>query len=278
MAFKWSAFLVGICLAAQLSAQKNPTYSEPSVSPVVIDGNSREWRDPFRYYDGASKLQFSFRNDSANLYICIKTGDEQAQRKMTHGGLNFSIETAKKTTAVLNFPTPWQHLKSQVPEGSAQGGRAEAKAMRRQMAIEIKAMKLKGFNGIPDGVYESEKEGVIVSLNWDSLDLLTAEYKIPFNRLFAVTDTTKFFTALIVVKGLDIPVNSRMQPAAGQNPNRDIEDGSLGTMNDNMRGHASSADMANSRSAAPPPGYMDGAGNTLGQDNTIKLSLKLASW
>jgi hypothetical protein len=266
---------------AQLCAQKNTTYSELPAKPVEVDGSSAEWREPFRYYDGASKLQFSFRNDSNNLYFCIKTNDELAERKMTASGLEFTIETGKKTSATLTFPTPWQRSKSQVPEGAEMGRGAQARAMKRRMASEIRLMKLKGFVNIPDGIYSIDTlQGLKVALDWDSLGQLTAEYKIPYALLFDKADTAKFYTASIVLKGLDIPAGERVRSQPDQQPsaNGDLEDGTTGSMNGNMRGAMGGHDMGNSRTTGPPPGIMEGGGNTMGQDNTIKLKLKLASW
>lgn len=265
-------------VAGALSAQKNVVYSEPPVKPIVIDGHSADWNEPFRWYDGASKLQFSFCNDSANLYCCIKSNDEEAQEKMLHAGIELSIEAGKKSTALINFPTPWLRGKSALPDVGP--GVKNQNVMKGKMAAEVNLMKLKGFSTIPDGIYPiNGKEGLYVAFAMDSLNELTVEYRIPYKLLFEKTDTTKLYTAGILLKGIERPAGNHMNSAAMQSPtnNNDIEDNNIGTMNGNMRG-GQYGGMGNPQTTAPPPGYMSGPVNTLIQDNNVKLKLKLAGW
>ena len=270
-----STFLIG-----GIAAQKNIIYSEQPAKKIVVDGRSADWNEPFRYYDGASKLEFSFSNDSANLYCCIKTSDEEAQKKMLHGGIELSIEAAKKYSPMINFPTPWLRGKSALPELQP-GAQGHANVMKGKMAAEVNLIKLKGFNTIPDGIYPiNSKEGIEVAFSLDTLNELTAEYRIAYKLLFDKADTTKLFTAAILLKGLEMPAGNRMNSSAMQTPtsNNDIEDNNIGTMNGNMRGGQYGNGNSNNQNLTPPPGYMNGPVNTLGQDNNVKLKLKLAAW
>lgn len=300
MYIKNSFLFLLIVFTAQLFAQKEITYSDASASSVIIDGNASDWRQPFRYYDGSSKLEFSFRNDSQYLFLCIKTSDEIAQIKMLNAGLEFSVNTSKKTYASISFPLQRERNSSQPPEllNRDKQQRSNQKEMKRLMVAEIKTMKLKGFKNLPDGIYSIQiQEGIKTAIGIDSLGLLTAEYQIPFNLLFLQTDTVKPITASITLNGMDIPGGGMRPPMGnGQMPSRppgggmppggmggggmgggEMDGSNIGSMNGNMRGSSMGGNPMGGGQNGPPPGFASFSNDNV-QDKTIKLKLKLAIW
>src|ERR1700741_3223775 len=75
-------------------------------SPINIDGKPDDWPQPFNYYDGNTKLQFTFANDTGNIYVCLKITDDPTQLRLFNGGLGIWIDPKgkKKETMGVSFP------------------------------------------------------------------------------------------------------------------------------------------------------------------------------
>ena len=58
-------FMVLWFAASQLNAQIIHCLWE--ATPVNVDGKPDEWPQIFNYYDGNTKLQFEFANDTGNM-------------------------------------------------------------------------------------------------------------------------------------------------------------------------------------------------------------------
>ena len=73
-------FLVLVVIFASCSA---PLYNSVwQAKSVNADGNAKEWPIPLSYFDGDSKIQYTFSNDKENIYVCMKVADSKSQLKM----------------------------------------------------------------------------------------------------------------------------------------------------------------------------------------------------
>ena len=165
-------------------------------SPIIVDGKPDEWPQPFNYYDGNTKLQFAFANDTGSLYVCLKITDDPTQIRLFNGGLNIGIDPKgkKKETAGISFP-----LKTERAPGTGEGGgkhkrqggdgmedqdprtqRSDALRLKQHAFLTQTTIRIKGFTGVPEQVLPLKNDYAInVAFNWDSLNILTIEYKFP---------------------------------------------------------------------------------------------------
>lgn len=174
-------------------AQAQDIHSQWTNTPVNIDGIPSEWPEPFRYYDGDTKLQFAVANDTANLYLCLKVTDEPTQMRIFRGGLNIWIDPKgkKKETTGVTFPMSASMSSSDMPRSMQQSeagapipGQTYQKhdfnTVKAKIIAHQQTVKLTGFFGVPDQIAPLQNHyGINVAFGWDSLNILTIEYRIP---------------------------------------------------------------------------------------------------
>ena len=180
-----------------ISAQTIHCLSEKS--PINVDGKPDEWPQPFDYYDGGTKLQFAFANDTGSLYVCLKITDDPTQIRLFNGGLNIGIDPKgkKKEVAGIGFP-----MKTEKAPGTGEGGgkhkrqndgiedqdprvqRSDALRLKQHAFLTQTTIRIKGFSGVPEQVLPLKNDYAInVAFNWDSLNILTIEYKFPITLI-----------------------------------------------------------------------------------------------
>src|ERR1700677_695213 len=86
-------------------------------TPVKIDGDPSEWPQPFRCYDGETKLQFAAANATANIYVCLKITDEAAQLRLFDGGLELWLDRKGKKKETTGIMFPLKHERMEGGEG-----------------------------------------------------------------------------------------------------------------------------------------------------------------
>lgn len=165
---------------------------------IAVDGNPDEWPQPFRYYEGTTKLQFAYANDTGNLYICIKVTDAQTQLRLFNSGLNICVDPKgkKKETMVLSFP-----MKPESEGGEGGGGQrrhhqgeesglesAQQKTdllrLKHHARVQQLTVRVKGFVGLPEQVLPLDNAyKITAAFDWDTLDILTIEYRLPLRLI-----------------------------------------------------------------------------------------------
>ena len=76
--------------------------------------------------------------------------------------------------------------------------------------LQQTTMGIKGFAGVPDQIVPLKNSyGIEVAFGWDSLNILTIEYKIPLSLILghhlAPTDTIKHMQLGFVENAMDVP-------------------------------------------------------------------------
>jgi hypothetical protein len=201
---------------------------------VSIDGDPSEWPQPFRYYDGATKLQFAIANDTSDLYICLKVTDEQAQAKIFRSGLNIWIDPKgkKKESEGIFFPTkqeraPGEHIDREERQPGEQSiQKPDISRLKQHVLMEQITLRVKGFAGVPDQVLNLQNTfGINAAINWDSLNIMCIEYKMPISAVighnFSVADTSKPLGLGFVINAVEIARGDFSGPKAG-----DVTEGS----------------------------------------------------
>jgi hypothetical protein len=101
---KLLSFMVGVSIIYSCSKSVYPTAWENT--PVVADGILNEWSVPLQYYDENTKLNYDITNDQKNLYVSIRSNDEQIQTKMLRGGFTLWIDVTGKKKQITGITYP----------------------------------------------------------------------------------------------------------------------------------------------------------------------------
>jgi hypothetical protein len=103
--------------------------------PIGVDGIADDWGATIRFFNSDARIHYEFRNDYKNVYIILKTNDEQMKRQLLMAGmkLKFKVKTDPKTYASINFPSMMEGRKPMPQEGK-EGKRGMAKGERKAQA------------------------------------------------------------------------------------------------------------------------------------------------
>jgi hypothetical protein len=94
-----------------VNAQKLPNIQKVSMrapANTKIDGKTTEWDNKFQAYNKATDLFYTISNDNNNLYLTIQATDQVIVKRITNGGLSFTINKAyqrnNKNAAIITYP------------------------------------------------------------------------------------------------------------------------------------------------------------------------------
>jgi len=208
-------------------------------------------------------LQFSVANDTANIYVCVKMTDEQAEMSLFRQGFNVWLDPKGKRKEALgiSFPTkqertPGEMEPRQKKEHTFQ--RTDITRLKQHALLEQITLRVKGFAGAPDQVLPLQnKYGINAAFNWDSLNILTIEYQFPikiaFGHNFSVADTIKPIGLGLVINAGEAPPRNKEEEPEMQNSSMGGRS-ATGGMNTGMSGRdgmGSGRQNMNSMSQAP---------------------------
>ena len=167
-------------------------------SGIKIDGKIKEWPSFFRFYISGAKLQFDFYNDSANLYLCIKAVDIASQNRLMHSGVDIWLDPTgkKKRKMGITFPlklegSPGDIPRKQKPNRDPESEPSEhsrASKLRERVLFAQTLLKVIGITDIKEPELPLQnKYGIEIAFDWDSLNILAVEYKIPLSLIYQHT-------------------------------------------------------------------------------------------
>ncbi len=191
-------------------AQKLTNIQEAAVwapENIKVDGKLTEWNDTFQSLNKATQLYYTLSNDDKNLYLVIKSANNNSGNKLVAGGLTLTINPAGKKNdndaAVITFPIANRASLSSLvtptvrQEGYAgrpqEGPDPALVAEVHRTAIEAaKEIKQKGIKEIKDSVISIYNEhGFKGLINYDVKGNLTYELAVPLKYLH-LTDGAAF--------------------------------------------------------------------------------------
>ena len=163
-------------------------------STITIDGKAKEWPSFFRFYISGAKAQFDFYNDSSNLYVCIKATDMEAQARLMHAGIDLWLDPTgkKKTKTGISFPLRLERapgdgphkVKANSDPSNSPSERSMATRLREHVLFAQNVIKVTGMIAVTEPVVTLQnKYGIEVAYDWDSLSILSIEYKIPLTLI-----------------------------------------------------------------------------------------------
>jgi len=171
------------------------------------------FKEPLRYYNAGSRLEYNITNDKKNLFICIKTNNSQTLYKIMHAGLQIDIDTFgnNKNKIGILYPLPVDDSQNQFQSERKAGDEQDRKAFRSQFILKHIEMYLTGFKPpIGDNTLPlKNKYGIFVSFDWDSTNTLVYKLAIPFRTFYKdslmVSDSSRKFGVSFTVNALPRP-------------------------------------------------------------------------
>lgn len=217
------AFLIGSlwCWGTACNSTKNivPLKWYGSSSPIVVDGDLKDWEEALKTPKEYTNIQYNAGNDAQNLYICVRINDKQIQRRIMGLGLTVYIDTLAKRRDKVGIGYPLALTQEQIETISFQASKGSFKVDNRALdqayADICQEFELVGF------VEENGNEKIRVSnlaskdlktaLGFDHVGAMLCEFKIPLNQLFQTVDVADR------VISLGIRVN-QPEPSAEDDP------------------------------------------------------------
>ena len=204
-----ATMLTGLMILSSCSGSKHPKKRLAGVwqsTPIVVDGNGKDWPSPYPEYDSKAMLGYAVSNDKDNLYITVETGDQATQLKILHEGLTVWIDKngGNEKTMAINYPLPDDYKSNKtksakdeerkgLPGGGVEQGSGAEHRLRGMLAEKIKKalddakeFSLQGFKSCNTQfpVLEKDSCGIVVSINIDEFNELVWEATIPFKSFY----------------------------------------------------------------------------------------------
>jgi hypothetical protein len=180
--------------------EKEKKYPSAFKEGIVVNGNSREWENSLFSFNKQAQANYAIVNDTNAFYICVRIADEAAQMKVMRNGMEirFNSKGKKKPEATLHFPT-----------GSRmdQGEHRDRKTMHLMFLLQMQDMELSGFKEGVNGFQniKSGKNGLMTAMNWDSVNVMVYEARVPFNVFAGDIRIADPLTVGIIIKGAPKP-------------------------------------------------------------------------
>jgi hypothetical protein len=210
---------LGLLTAKAQSVQAGSVWAPANIK---VDGKLTEWNNSLEANNKTVDFSYTIANDDKNLYLAVKSIDQQSTAKILAGGVDFTINTEgkkkDKDAFVLVFPVVNRTaMRGQGRQrgaggfGSAQPGPPDSAAIaaqRAQAIASIKEIKLRGFKDIPDSVISIYNEySIKAAVAYDSNGNLVYEIAVPLSQLGLSVDKTKEIAYNLKVNGIQFNRN-----------------------------------------------------------------------
>jgi uncharacterized membrane protein YgcG len=186
-------------------------------TPIVIDGDSKDWPSPYPNYDAKGMVAYATSNDKENLYITMETGDELTETKILKQGMIVSIDTAGKKSPQfnINYPLPNDSDPLEIPKGAKDPTSQQALHMGSMLDKQVdKATQdanqysLDGFGTCNGGFMISQTSpcGIKVRVRIDEYKEMVWEAVVPFKAIYnkdqiTAADLGKPISVCFAIKG-----------------------------------------------------------------------------
>jgi hypothetical protein len=211
------------CKTSKHTVKKRGLFA---ATPIVVDGDDKDWPSPYPNYDSKAMISYVVSNDRNNLYLSIKASDARMRMKILRGGMVVHIDTLGGKDGQLLIRSPMPDV---LPEGSeserirrqhisadADGQQQrDASAWRKQMMLGAEQFSLSGF-GACDGSYANSSTGnacnVQVKLGINEYNELVWEAAIPFSawrhRTLIARDGGRPISICFEIAGVKMPART----------------------------------------------------------------------
>jgi hypothetical protein len=239
---------MGVALLAA-KAQNVQAGSVWAPANIKVDGKLTEWSNSLEANNKTVNFSYTIANDDKNLYLAVKSIDQQSTNKILAGGVDFTINTEDKKkdkdAFVLVFPVINRAANRGAGQGRQRGAggppgppdSATIAAQRAQAIASIKEIKLRGFKDIPDSVISIYNEySIKAAVAYDSNGSLVYEIAVPLSQLGLSVDKAKEIAYNLKVNGIQF--NRNRDDRNGNDRNGGGGGGNAGLGADNGGGNA----------------------------------------
>ena len=218
--------LLTLSISLGLLAAKAQNVQAGSVwapANIKVDGKLTDWNNSLEANNKTVDFSYTIANDDKNLYLAVKSADQQTTAKILAGGVDFTINTEDKKkdkdAFVIVFPVinraamrgQGGRQRGQGGFGSGQQGppdSATIAAQRAQAIASIKEIKLRGFKDIPDSVISIYNEySIKAAVAYDANGNLVYEIAVPLSQLGLSVDKSKEIAYNLKVNGIQFNRN-----------------------------------------------------------------------
>ncbi len=177
--------LLFFTLLSAYSFSQTTAQSKRVTTSVTVDGNAKEWQNPFGLYESKTKLMFAIANNDSNLYLCFQCPDPVNQDKIMQAGMQVSIirKGKNKLNASIEFPLK-KTEKGENNEETYSGQQRTIPEIKADFLLNNFTMLTSGFATQNNVFNIKENPGIQVAINWDNINTLVYEIAIPLKELF----------------------------------------------------------------------------------------------
>ena len=186
----------------------------------IKDSVSAYFKQPLRYYNSDTKLQYSVFNDSTNIFLLLKATENLSQYKIMQTGIQLQLDSTAsfKNKSGIAYPINLKqnHLSTFMLNN-------DWDTYMSRFQYENIYMKVHGFKGINDQeILVKNSFNLKVSISWDSIGVLYYCASIPMKliREYTIGDSLMAFGIKIVLS----PIAST-QDKTNSSENNSVETG-----------------------------------------------------
>jgi len=189
-------------------------------TPIVVDGDSKDWPSPYPNFDSKAKIAYATSNDLQYLYVTFETGDELTQAKILKAGVRLCIDTTGRKNAAQYISYPLantleefdiQPAKDDGANGAAQMVRKTNQFVKKSLD-QASQLAIDGLVGCSGGYAVSQTLpcGVKVKIRMDEYKELVWEAAIPIaaitgNKMLTVANAGTTWAVCFELNGITKP-------------------------------------------------------------------------
>jgi len=214
------AVVLPSCHSSKHAGDKDKLPAVWQATPIVIDGDSKDWPSPYPTYDSKAMIAYATSNDDKYLYITVESGDDLTQLKLAEAGMVVYIDTGggKAMECDIHYPLPDASGEPMDIPKAEKGQKVEtlvlelSKKIKRQVKIGMDNATQFNVEGFPacNGGYSISQQttcGIKVKAGIDEYKEFIWEAAIPFKVLYnketiSAADAGKPISVCFNIKGL----------------------------------------------------------------------------
>jgi hypothetical protein len=216
-----------VCLSVFQSCQVQ-RFDGRWASSNSHNNDSLIFKEPLRFYDPNTRLQYSLYNDSVNIYCYIKATEKMAQLKIIRTGILLKIDTLgkKKYQKTILYPIIAKKDKNVLSKEK------DWDVFVSRFSYDHSYMTTTGFvhSSIDEEPIKNDY-GISVSIAWDKYENLLYKAVIPISQIFTnrkiTADSTQLIGFSFFMKNLVDPEKDKQRNADASTANSSYKESSM---------------------------------------------------
>ena len=204
------------------SSCKVETYTGSWAEKTVVaeSNDDNVFKNPLRFYNQETHLQYTILNDNKNIYIYIKATEQLVQLKIIKSGILIKLDTNGNTKYQSSMLYPIQDKANKASIAPPK----DWDTFVSRFPYDHAYMGINGFKTITDEEYPIlNNKNISVKMSWDSIGVLRYKAIIPFVEFYkdslSSNDINKNIGISILLKQLTQPTDPKNAPVSTANSN-----------------------------------------------------------